>query len=183
MSGKLTLISSATASGSSSIDFTSGLQDYDEIIFYFVDIQHSNDDRFLEFQVSTDASGHTYGQTITSTFFEAHHYWSWATDTSLSYDTSRDLAQSTSYQKLSQSSDNGGTVTGAALSGEMHLFGCASSSKVKHFYARTGNIYYIQGVYDNFISGYVNQTTPLTAIRFRPDSNTFSGEIHMFGVS
>ena len=181
MSGKLTLISSATASGSSSVEFTSGLTDYDEIIFYFVNVQHSHDDRFIEWQVSTATS--SYNETITSTFFLAQQHYSWSTEATLYYDASRDLAQSTLRQKIHSSADNGGTVTGASASGEMHLFGCGSSSKVKHFYSRLNNIYYIEGAYDTHVAGYINQTDPITKIKFQPDGNTFSGEFYMYGVS
>ena len=177
------LITSTTApAGTSSISFTSGLGDYDHLMFVFTEIQHSNDDRFLSFQVSTDG-GSSYGVAMTSTFFQAHHYWSWSNDAAMAYDTSRDLANSTSYQLLTQSSDNGGTITGANASGIMHLFGCASTTYVKQWYARVGNIYYIQGVYDNFTAGYVNTTSAINAINFKPDSNTFKGTIKMYGIA
>ena len=73
MSGKLTLISSATASGSSSVEFTSGIDStYDEYVFYFVDINPSSDSVDFQTQFSTNA-GSSYGMTITSTFWMAHH--------------------------------------------------------------------------------------------------------------
>ena len=52
MSGKLTLISSATASGSSSVEFTSGIDStYDEYQFWFVDINPATDNAGISFQV------------------------------------------------------------------------------------------------------------------------------------
>ena len=182
LNGGMTFISSQTASGASSIEFTSGLGDYDEIVFYFTNIQHSNDDRFLEFQVSTNG-GSSYGVAMTTTVFYASHMWSWSNTAQMSYDASRDLANSTSYQKLTQSSDNGGTLTGAQTSGQLHLFGCASTTYVKQWYARVGNIYYIQGVIDSLTAGYINTTSAINAIQFRPDSNTTSGTIAMYGMT
>ena len=122
------LITSTTApSGTSDIAFTSGLGDYDHLMFVFLDVQHSNDDRFLTFQVSTDG-GSSYGVSMTTTVFYASHMWSWSNTAQMSYDTSRDLANSTNYQQLTQSSDNGATLTGANTNGVMHLFGCASTT-------------------------------------------------------
>ena len=184
LNGGMAFISSQTAAaGTSSISFTSGLGDYDEIVFYFTDIQHSNDDRILSFQVSTDG-GSTYGVAMTTTNFYASLMWSWSNATALNYDTSRDLANSTNYQLLTQSSDNGGTLTGANTNGELHMFGCASTTYVKQWYARVGNVYYIHGVVDNFTSGYINSTSAVNAINFRPSSSTFaSGTIAMYGIA
>ncbi len=183
LNGGMTLVSTQTApAGTSSIAFTSGLGDYDEIVFYFTNIQHSNDDRILSFQVSTDG-GSTYGVAMSSTNFYASHAWSWSNTAQVSYDASRDLANSTSYQLLTQSSDNGGTITGSNASGELHMFGCASTTYAKQWYARVGNIFYIESVIDNFTGGFVNSASAINAINFKPDSNTFKGTIAMYGIS
>ena len=52
---KLTLISSATASGSANVSFTSGIDStYDEYVFFFVDINHWHTDnvKSLVFKVN-----------------------------------------------------------------------------------------------------------------------------------
>ena len=184
LDGGMAFISSQTAaSGASSISFTSGLGDYDEIVFYLTDIQLTSDDKILEFQVSTDG-GSSYGVTMTTSNFYASQMWSWSNATALAYDASRDLANSTSYQLLTQHADNGGTVTGANTAGQLHLFSCASTTYVKQWYARVGNIYYLEGVVDNFTAGYVDTTSAVNAINFRPSSSTFaSGTIAMYGIN
>ena len=177
------LITSTTApAGTSNIEFTSGLGDYDHLMFVFFNIQHSHDDRMLEFQVSTDG-GSSYGVAMTTTFFYASQFWSWSTSTALSYENGKDLANSTGYQKLTSSSDNGGTITGSQSAGVMHLFGCASTSYVKQWFARVDNIFYIQGIYENWAGGYVNTTSAVNAINFKPTGNTFKGTIKMYGMA
>ncbi len=176
MSGKLTLISSATASGSSSVEFTSGLDSADEIVFYFVDITAATDAVHLRMQADT---GGGYGVSLTTTFFVAYHSES-DTYTSLTYDTGWDLAQSTSDQpliiKLGTGSDEGGA-------GEMRLFAPSSTSKVKHWYSRCQSNGSNDYAYDSYGSGYFNTTSALSGIRFAPSSGNFSGQIHMFGAS
>ena len=73
MSGKLTLISSATASSSSSVEFTSGIDaTYDEYQIWYLDINPSTNNVYWEIQFSTDG-GSSYGVTVTNTFFDALH--------------------------------------------------------------------------------------------------------------
>ena len=94
MSGKLTLISSATASGSSSVEFTSGIDStYDEYIVYMVDVHPETALQNFGWQASTDG-GSTYGMTITSTAFVSAHDEPDPT-TLFTYKTTQDLAQST----------------------------------------------------------------------------------------
>ncbi len=174
--GGMVLISSATASGSSSIEFTSGIDDsFDEYVFYFVDIAASTDAVHLRMQADI---GGGYGVSLTSTFFVAYHSES-DTYTSLTYDTGWDLAQSTSDQpliiKLGTQSDEGGA-------GEMRLFSPSSDSKVKHWYSRCQSNGSNDYSYDSYGSGYFNTISALSGVRFAPSSGTFSGQIHLFGV-
>jgi hypothetical protein len=94
--GSLILLSTQTASASSSISFTSGIDStYKEYLFIFNNIHASTQSQF-QFQTSTDG-GSSYGVTLTSTFFQAEHYES-DSSTFFGYNTGRDLAQSTSYK-------------------------------------------------------------------------------------
>jgi hypothetical protein len=53
--GSLTHISTATASASASIEFTSGIDStYKEYVFYFVNIHPATDDQDFQFNMSTD---------------------------------------------------------------------------------------------------------------------------------
>ena len=66
--GNLILLSTQTASGSSSIDFTSGIDStYKEYIFIFNNIHPSVNDALFQFNLSTD--GTNFNVTKTTTFF------------------------------------------------------------------------------------------------------------------
>ena len=71
--GALNLISTQTASSSSTISFTSGIDDtYDEYVFKFYDIHPSADSTRFQFNGSTDG-GSNYNVTKTTTIFIAGH--------------------------------------------------------------------------------------------------------------
>ena len=94
--GELTFISKQTASSSATISFTSGIDStYKEYIFYFVNIHPQTDVQRLTFQADTGTNTN-YNQTITSTAISTYHYEN-GSDSSLSYDTNDDLAQSTNF--------------------------------------------------------------------------------------
>ena len=176
-SGSLTLLSTATASGSSSISFTSGIDStYDVYKFIFINMHPSADSPFA-FQVSTNG-GSSYGITITSTAFRTYHN---ETDsyTDLAYEGGTDLAQSTSYQRLLPSPD---TANDSANSGEMYLFAPSSTTYVKHFIHRL-NCESGGASVDTFVAGYVNSTSSINAINFKFESgNIDAGTIKMYGI-
>jgi hypothetical protein len=178
MSGKLTLISSATASGSANVSFTSGIDStYDEYVFYFVDVHPSTDNQRFEFQVN--ASGQTgYNEVITSTFFYARHDEA-DSIAQLTYYTGGDQAQGTSYQNLGWVSND----ADHSLVGELHLFSPSSTTYVKHFLSRTTWNNDTDGLMDGYISGYINVTAAITEIDFKIQAGTFDGNIYLFGVS
>jgi hypothetical protein len=98
-SGSLTLLSTATASASSSISFTSNIDStYDIYQFEFINIHPATDAVYFQFNLSTDG-GSNYNVTKTTTSFEAYHNES-DSATNLRYATANDLAQSTSDQRL-----------------------------------------------------------------------------------
>jgi len=178
--GSLNLISTQTASSSSTISFTSGIDStYDEYVFKFYDIHPATDNTYLTFQADTGTNTN-YNQTITSTFFKSLHNESDST-TALSYDTSSDLAQSTSFQHLSR---NVGNDNDQSIAGTLQIFSPSSSTFVKHFLART-NVYTNDDYsIDSNIGGYFNTTTALTRFQFKMESgNIDSGVIKLYGVS
>ena len=179
MSGKLTLISSATASGSSSVEFTSGIDStYDEYVFYFVDVNPATDNTSFQFQVNATDGADFNDSNITSSGFYAHHTESGAS--SLTYETGLDLAQSASFQPLVLSMGNGADESYA---GELHLFSPSSTTYVKHFISK-GNVYATSDYTQNtFVSGYINDTTAIDEISFKMSSGNFDGNIYLFGVS
>jgi len=176
---KLTLISSATASGSTNVSFTSGIDStYDEYVFYFVDINPASDAYEFTFQASSDA-GVSYATTITSTAFRAYHSEDNAS-AALNYDTARDQAQGTAYQSIAQNVGNGADE---CCAGELHLFSPSSTTYVKHFLSRSNQYWNNNSSGELYIGGYFNTTSALNAIDFKMSSGNFDGNIYMFGAS
>jgi len=178
--GGLNLISTQTASSSSTIDFTSGIDStYKEYIFKFYNIHPQSDNQELFFNFSTDG-GSNYNVTKTTTTFQAYHNEA-GSDSSLSYHTAGDLAQSTNYQRLGFSSDN---ADDASLSGYLHLFEPSSTTFVKHFIATTNMCHADTYSVNYYLAGYCNTTSAVNAIRFAFGSgNIDSGVIKLYGVS
>jgi hypothetical protein len=176
--GGMKLISSQTASNSASISFTTGIDStYKEYQFYFIDIHPRTDSAIFTFNMSTD-SGSNYNVTKTTTAFRAYQNES-GVDTSLSYTTGFDLAQSTDFQRLS---DNIGNGADESLAGSMSLFNPSSTVYVKHFIASTNT--YESGDYSAFyyFAGYGNTTSAVNAVQFKMDSGNFDGTILLFGI-
>ena len=172
------LISTHTASGSSSVDITSGIDStYDEYMFVFTDINPATDEAQFGVQFNVDgASG--YNETITSTVFKSYHYESDAA--ALVYEDDHDQAQGTALQMLTTSVGSGSDESCAGI---LHLFSPANTTYVKHFYSRI--LQHASGDYagDVFTSGYVNVTAAIDEISFKMDSGNFDGVIQMYGIS
>ena len=175
--GDMVLVSSATASSSASIEFTLG--DLKEYKFFFVNIHPQTDIVDFTFQTSID-SGSTYGITTTNTYFWTQHNDS-NTYAELEYRTDNDLAQSTSFIKLT---DDIGNDNDSSACGFLHLFNPSSTTYVKHY---IGNVQ----IHTNgdasrqvFTAGYFNDTNDLTNIKFQMSSgNIDDGKILMFGLN
>ena len=177
--GAMNLISTQTASGSSTISFTSGIDStYDEYVFKFINIHPATDNTKLTFNGSID-SGSNYNVTKTSTAFYSYHAENDGGQ-GLGYYSSEDLAQGTGFQPLIVASGNANDECG---SGYLHLFNPSSTTFVKHFISR-GNAYsgdYSQEVY---VGGYMNTTSAIDAVQFKMSSgNIDSGVIKLYGIS
>ena len=186
MKGNMVLLTTNTFTNAASSSFTSGIDStYKLYIFKFYDVGPATDGAIFQFQVN--ASGQTgYNETITSTFFHAHHKES-ASDATLQYRTDADLAQGTSYQYLV--SDSGvGSDADQSCTGELFIFNPASTTYVKHFSARTHN--YMphpsnvgqDWATDAYIGGYINTTTAIDDIQFKMSSGNMDGVIKMYGL-
>ena len=180
--GGMTLIQEQTASSSSTIDFTSGIDStYKEYVFKFYDIHPSTNAVDFLFQADTGTNTN-YNQTITSTHFIAGH--SEADDnTALTYRTDGDLAQSTSFQQLNEYNTIGND-NDQSLAGTLTIFEPSSSTFVKHFIATTDLAEQNNYQVNCFIAGYFNTTTALTRFQFKMSSgNIDSGVIKLYGIS
>ena len=178
--GALTLLSTQTASSSATISFTSGIDStYKEYIFKFYDIHPSNDGEEFTFQADTGTNT-SYNQTITSTYFLAEHNEA-GTSTGLTYQTSRDLAQATSFQHFGVDTGNDNDQ---ASSGFLHIFDPSSTTFVKHFMGTLHQAHQNDLSLVGYVSGYWNTTTAITRVQFKMSSGTIdAGVIKLYGVS
>ena len=177
--GSLVLISEQTASSSANVSFTSGIDSsYPIYKFEFIDIHAGTDQVNFTFQGSTNG-GSSYGVTMTTTFFRAVHGEDGSSGT-VSYETDKDLAQSTSFQRLThvQSSDNDGNSAGT-----LFLYNPSSTTFVKHFMSRTSLMQDGNYAFDSNIAGYFNTTSSINAIQFKMSSgNIDAGTIKLYGI-
>ena len=177
--GAMTLLSTQTASGSATIDFTSGIDDtYDEYVFKFYNIHPATDIRNFTFQVDTGTNT-SYNQTMTTTQFNAQADEA-DSSTGLGYNSSGDQAQGSSFQSIVErcGNDNDSCVVGS-----LHLFNPSSTTFVKHFMANCQAEQTAESR-NFFTAGYINTTTAITRVQFKMDSgNIDSGVIKLFGVS
>ena len=180
--GSLVLISETTASNSSAVNFTSGIDStYKEYQFHFTDIHPASGNSAFMFNLSADG-GSNYNVTKTTTAFWAAHNEA-GSDSNLYYRTSEDLAQSTADQKLSVEVTFPASVDDDnSFSGILHLFEPSSTTFVKHFIS-DGNHYASNYSTRSFVAGYGNTTSAINAITFKMSTgNIATGTIKMYGV-
>ena len=177
--GSMNLISTQTASSSSTISFTSGIDStYDEYQIHFIDVHGSNDDENLQFNMTTD--GTNFNVTKTTTYFVAYHNEA-GNDTDLTYETNRDLAQSTGFQNLN---DRLGADNDQCVAGVFKLFNPSSTTFVKH-YLCTSSAYQAPDYNKQaFSAGYGNTTSAITGIQFKMSAGTIDiGTFKLYGIS
>ena len=179
----MTLITTNTESGDANSAFTSSIDStYKLYVFKFYDVNPASEtsDALLTFQVDDNAGSNGYNDfNITSTFFRASH--NEADDgAGLAYQTSFDLAQSTSFQTLTRDTGN---AADESCAGELHLFNPSSTTYVKHFYGRVSSYAKDNKSTDSYAAGYINTTTAINAIQFKmSNASDFDGKIKMWGV-
>jgi len=179
-----TLISSQTASASSSIDFTSGIDSTYDVYELRVVNAHGSVDH-AEFGCQFNQSGGSgWNETIQSVFFEYYNREDGGNQALTIRDT-MDQANGTALQPLardvSHDSDSGVNLI-------MNIFGPSSTTYVTNFYSVSVEMQH-QDAYpayarQSFASGYINTTAAIDEIQFRFSSgNIASGEFYLFGVS
>ena len=190
--GSFTFIKKLTSDGSDdTLSFVDGTSDvvldntYKEYLFIFNDIHPESDTQRFTFQGNA-AGGSGYNETITSTYFEAYHQENDA-DTSLTYNTSGDQAQGTSFQSLSQQGLGvaDGTENDMSLNGELRLFNPSNTTFVTHFIATVNYNDKSASVYSNntFVAGYFNLTGAIDEIQFKMSSvNIDAGTFKLYGI-
>ena len=181
--GSLNLISTQTASSSSTISFASGIDStYKEYIVKFFDVHPATDNNTSTnyFEVNFRDGSTDYDATKTTTIFRAYHFED-ARPQALSYETDHDLAQRTGFQRiaLGMGNDNDQCVAGI-----LHLFDPSNTTFVKHFICETNNIHADNASYRWNVAGYINTTTAIDGIQFKMTTgNIDSGTFKLYGVS
>tara|TARA_R100000655_G_scaffold37718_1_gene72354 strand:- start:1230 stop:1844 length:615 start_codon:yes stop_codon:yes gene_type:complete len=177
--GKMTLLQTQTASSSASIDFTSNIDStYPVYMFKFINMHPATDGVHFSFQGNA-SGGSGFNETITSSVFFAQHRED-DSSTSLDYRSDDDLAQSTSFQRLSESLGN---ADDESLSGTLQIFNPSSTVSVKHFLATVNYIHYSSRSYNFYIAGYFNTQNAIDEIQFKMSSgNVDSGTIKLYGI-
>ena len=177
--GALTLLSTQTASSSSTIQFTSGIDStYKEYIFKLYDVHPTNDS--VDIRVNFRDGGSNFDATKTSSYFWAYHDEGGST-TQFGEASSRDLSQSTSDQALTSNIGADNDQSGVAT---LHLFDPSNTTFVKH-YMSVSNAYE-NGDYtiNSYCAGYCNTTSAIDGVQFVVSSGTIqSGTFKMYGVS
>ena len=177
--GSMNLISTQTASSSSTISFTSGIDStYDEYQIHFIDVHGSNDDENLQFNMTTD--GTNFNVTKTTTYFVAYHNEA-GNDTDLTYEANRDLAQSTGFQNLN---DRLGADNDQCVAGVFKLFNPSSTTFVKHYLCTSSGYQAPDYNKQAFSAGYGNTTSAITGIQFKMSAGTIDiGTFKLYGIS
>ena len=178
--GSMNLISTQTASSSSTISFTSGIDDtYDSYVFKFYNIHPSTDSTHFQFNMSVDG-GSNYNVTKTSTMFRSWHKED-DSGTALAYDAGYDLAQSTAFQPLAQevSNDNDEDCVGT-----LTIYNPSNTTFVKHFISTLNMVNLEPITMIMYGAGYANTTSAVDAVQFKMSSgNIDSGVIKLYGIS
>ena len=182
-SGAMTLIKTLTASSSSTLSFVDGSSDvvldstYPIYKFEFINMHPATNN--VGFSVNFRDGGTSYDATKTTTAFRAYNAEN-NEGAALEYETGRDLAQSTSAQKLTTSTGNDNDKS---VSGTLHLFNPSSTTFVKHFIAQVSTLSSDNYNYNNFTAGYCNVTAAIDGVQFTMSSgNIDAGTIKLYGI-
>ena len=184
--GNTTLLSTQTASSSSTLSFTSGIDStYKEYIFKFIDI-HPGSNATFGFQVDTGTNT-SYAQEIISSTFRAYNNEN-DDDTSLAYSSGDDQPQSGESTSALAPQDLTliSTSNDDSASGTLHLFNPSSSTFVKNFFGVSNGVKSLGGKqysYNQVTAGYINTATAITRVQFKCNTgNIDAGTIKMYGV-
>ena len=180
--GAMTLIKEQTASSSATISFVHGTSDvvldstYPIYLFKWINAHPATDG--TELMVNFRDGGSSYDATKTSTFFQAQHAESDATQ--FTYETDYDLAQGTGFQYLCRAL---GADNDQATSGELWLYSPSSTTYVKHFMARSNYIMSSNKSEDGYVAGYCNVTAAIDGVQFKMNSgNIDAGTFKLYGI-
>ena len=176
--GAMNLISEQTASGSASIEFTTGIDStYPTYIIKLINIHPANDGPDFTMNLTTD--GTNFNVSKTTTVIECY---SWENDsTPILLYRDLDLANGTGEQNIAVGCGNDNDENICSV---IHLFNPSSTTFVKHFLIDT-QFTERQGLcFRQPVAGYANTTSAITGIRFKfASGNIDSGTFKLYGIS
>ena len=177
--GAMVFISKSTASSSSTISFTSGIDStYKEYVFIFKNIHPSADNTSL--MVNFRDGSTAYDATKTTTAFRSGHN-EGDSNTQLGYVGDYDLANGTGDQYLFEGL---GADNDQSCSGYLHLFNPSSTTFVKHFISNFQGYRYNNYTSNWYVAGYCNVTAAIDAVQFKMNSgNIDAGTITLYGIN
>ena len=177
--GKMILLQTITASSSSTISFTSNIDDtYSVYIFKYINMHPSGDSKQFKFQADTGTNTN-YNLNMVTTTFENYNDES-DTSRTLHYQTGNDQSNATSFSHLGISIGNDNDQS---VSGELYVFTPASTTFNKNFFSRSSSYTANNHCYDFYSCGYFNTTTAITRFQFKYDGDTIdSGTIKLYGL-
>ena len=155
---------------------------YKEYLFTFKDIHPSATGSGVNFSFngSTD-SGSNYNATKTTTLFRTYNY-EGADTTTLGFDGTPALAQSTAFQTLTTNNTNPNDGSNVGI---LHLYDPSSTTYIKHFTCVTSqNTFNGENCMNNYVAGYFNTTSAIDAIQFKfASGNVDAGDICLYGIN
>ena len=175
------LISTHTASGSSSLDIESGIDStYAVYEFHFLSLHPATNAYYPSFRASVNG-GSSYGVATTSNYVRNYHGESGGGATP-AYVTSYDAAEEAS-DPIYLAEDVGHDDADKTMSGKLTLYD-PSSAYVKHFIAETNACNGSDQQSHQLIGGYINTTSAVNAMRFQfSHGNMDSGVVKMYGLA
>ena len=175
----LILISTTTASSSSTVTFDSGIDDtYKEYQIHIIQAHCSADNQILQMGFRDGSTA--YDATKTTTYFNAMNKED-DSSTSLGYNTDQDQAQATGFLNVSEAL---GADNDQCANIIITLYDPSNTTFVKHFIARTAYVHQNDRSIDAFIAGYCNTTSAIDGVQFKMDSgNIDAGTFKLYGVS
>ena len=191
LGGSMVFIKKLTASSSATLSFVDGASGvvldntYKEYLFTFKNIHMETDAaEGPGFQADTGTNTN-FNQQITSTFIKAQLRQDDVVS-GLGYDTSSDQANGTNFQRLAFNMD--GSQASDNFCGTLRIFNPSSNTFVKHFISDCQYTHDGDGdeqySFQTFVSGYFNQTSPLTRFQFKMESGDIdAGDICLYGIN
>ena len=176
--GNMVLLSTATASADSSIEFTSGIDStYSIYRFEFINIHPATND--VNFSVNFRDGDTNFDATKTGTGAQLNINED-GTGAQFVHATALNAAQTTNAHQISHSTGNSNDES---LSGHFILYNPSSTTFAKNYLGFIQNYHENNNSQLHFSEGYVNTTSAVDGVKFNFSSgNIDSGTIIMYGV-